>query len=481
MTIKFYEHPQYINSVQDWIVYKDLFTGDHDTMTRAEYLWPHEFESMRKGSGGNKLRQSREKRSSYVNLVKPFIDRYIALIFRNQPVFECVEKLIPKDELNNIDGEGNDLVTFIKRAVAMPYFLYGSVYVMSDSYNFTATSANEEQQAGIRPYCEPLDTMSVVDWQIEEEDPARRGKLNFLRCEYDLLAPRMSASEEPKMVRYSKVMSVVEGRYVISLFESEGDEWKAVDEIVTELSEIPVAWNHGESWIKHTVPMALTRHNLMSSLDNQLHYQAHQRVIAAANIKGEESTIVLNESNLAVLPEGSSIQVVEPTNPVALRERLDQVTIDMFKVAFMQTNMLPADSRAVQSFETIREGKEDFYQAAISAAKDIEQIVEQMLRGYLSFKGQEDADIEFKLDKDITIESVDEQIKLMQASLDRINRYPTWRKEVDKKLAGQMNLTNADDIQQEIEEQPAIGAAVTRQGLLNQLTDGNARRATESS
>jgi hypothetical protein len=125
----------------------------------------------------------------------------------------------------------------------------------------------------------------------------------------------------------------------------------------------------------------------------------------------------------------------------------------MFQLVFHNTRQVAADSKAVESVETLRESKEEFRNIAKSMAQDLEQVVNQSLWHYAKFKGHEIEPEKFiSIDSSIEDDDIEEFAIWMNTFGDRIRQYPEWQKAVDKKAAQLMNLTEADLIIEEIDQ-----------------------------
>lgn len=487
-SVKFFEHPTYASNKDAWEKYSDLFNGDHDILTDEKYLWPHEFEKNLQKEGSS-IRAIRERRSRYINWIRPILQRYVSLLFKNEPDFSAVMRVFEKggrDEFTNVDGEGTDFPTFIKNKIALNYFLYGRAVVLTDSLPIQARNAAEERALGQRPFFELLPALDVKDWDIAGKDSARRGDLNWLRSEYTLLEPRESATEAPERYKYSRIYALDGGRYVQRLYRgdkadklklNDDNTWELVaEQAIGDFDYIPISYAWGEPWVKDISEIALLIHNTQSALDNQLLYQAFQRIIATGNFEASDSAI-LSESAILMLPEGMQITVVEPSNPAALIDRLNTLIQILFQVAFARVRLVPSDAKGIEGADTQREAKQEFIALLTSAGRDIEALTNQAVRDYAAFKGMSDFQEEVQFDFDITIEDLDQQIRLIQAFYDDIKKSETWYRETLKKIAVQMNLAEIDVITEEIDGLAVAQPTSARDEVLGRVLNGFAERA----
>lgn len=458
--INFHKHIEYKALIDSWIMYRDLFTGHHETLVSPSYLWQHEFEKS-SAEGASDLYEVRRNRTRYVNLIKPIVKRYTSLLFTNEIDFSDIDKAIPEEERADIDGAGTSLEAFIKEHIAKNYFIYGKPAVLVDSFGIATSSLGEEREVGQRPFMETLHPLEIIDWDIETGDPARKGKINFLRVEYEILEPRTSPQDEPQVFRYTKIFYVDGGRYHQALYKGDkidtgsagqkANGWTLIyDQAIGDsLAEVPIALTQKESWLSDLCPIALLRHNTQSSLDNQLLFQAHQRIIGTGDFSDGDA--VANEATWLLVKGEGSVQVIEPSQPVSLEKRLETLTLDLFRVAFCQTRPMPADSKVAIAADSQREAKDEFIATLQAGGKEIEDLVNQAVKNYAAFKGIKDFEGKVKFDFDITLDDVDQQIAIASAFAADISRHPKWKKELLKKIATYQGLNSQDMILDEIE------------------------------
>ena len=511
-TINFHRNPEFIKRMDEWEMFRDMFEGNHRTMTSPRYLWLHEFEFERTTGGAtrsetghqnrveahnnaaSRMRQIREENTRYFNLVEPIIKRFVNLIFKGGIDTSEVEDIFTqggKDLMRDVDGNGTTLQNFIMNQIAGSYFLYGKVLLFTDSFGITARSKQEEIQRGLRPYWEVFNPLEVPDWQFELKDSARRGRFNFVRCEFNMMLPRDAAWQKPKVKRFSKVLSVEGGEYVARLYEgqeikvdthktvllNDDVEWKLVSEaVVPAFSEIPVASHDTESWIKQAAPILLSRHNKQSGLDNILHYQAYQKVIASGAAKFGDR-LDMHEGVWTFIPGEANIQIIDPVQPTSLEKRIDQLTAEALKVAFNMQHVLPGDSREMPGAEAMIRQREDFIDQAKRAAQEIEDVVNEGVKQWAKFMGRDEFDGRIHFNTDLTVEDFDQELAAVQAFADRISLYSEVRKGVDLRMVDHLNIPNAEEAKRQIEDEetasPVGQASPERQALLNQALGGN--------
>lgn len=455
--IEFDEHPDYKANQGNWQKYQDLYDGDHGTLSsNSSYLWWHELE--KRANGGAQLREIRELRSRYLNLMEPVVSRWISFLFRDDmDIPDDVRALLGDEGLADITGTGVGFETFCKDQIALNYVLFGKPIVYVDSFGTKAESVGQARALGLRPFMEILSPLEVKDWQISS-DPARKGKYDFLRCEYDLIEPRTSATQKAEVGRYSKVLAVVDGVYTISTYKAEkGDssvEWKLVEEPVTipQLTEIPVSGiEGGVSLISDASEQQLALFNLMSAESSILNASAFQRIFVIG-VSSEKAKLAFNEYVANFLPEGASVQAIEPANTQPITDAINATIDRLFKVAFNQVRAIAADSKESPSAEAQREMKEDFLSLIKSIISEIEDIINQALVFYAKFKGIDNFQGKIQLDKNISIEDLDAELAVFAAMKDDFKKVPSAYKAFVKKRISGLNLEDPDNqIDAEIE------------------------------
>lgn len=491
-SIKLYEHPDYEELSKHWEVYRVLYEADRRELVKSEYLWPHELEAIQGNEDSVKIRNIRVRRSQYTNWLEPILSRYTSLFFKEPPDVSEVEELFG-DYIKDVDGRGNSLEQFIKAHVTKAYLLYGRPIILTDGFNLPAKTAAEEKALGKRPFWELLDALSVKDWQIEELDPALRGKFAALRWEYDLINPRVDLKQEPETVTRSKEFVLEGGLYKVYIYEKEKEQkvsrdkktkeagdWRFIDVIeIPEFEELPIASvEGGRSWFKDVAPKALQYFNEESCLDNILLYQAHERLWFAGPIK-EEHRKAMAEYTVGILPQDTQLLQATAVDPVAHERRLSVILNQMQRIAFNQSRTTPDDSRQVEAADTQREVKDDFVNLIVSSIEEIEDLVNRAVEHWAIFEGRGNYKGRVKLNKDVSIEDVKQQLNIFNALRQDIEAYPTWKREMLEKFAKITDVS--DEAMKEIKElplprtqEPGIGNATNiRTELQERVLNGN--------
>lgn len=482
--IKFSEHPEYTEYSPRWDLYQKLYEGKHEVISQDQrILWPHELESRLKD--GAKLRRIRELRSRYMNLIEPVVSRYISFLFREEIRVPDSIKTLFGDDYEDVTGTGVSFQSFWRDHFGVSFILYNNPRVFVDSYGIKGETVLDSRRLNVRPYLELLHPLEVKDWQISSEQ-VRKGKYDFLRCEYEILKTRSSAEQEPKFAKYSKVLAVENGSYVIKLYEANKSgnttEWAKVDEIVVnELPEIPiVAIEDNCSFVKDAVEQQLMVYNLSSAESSILNAQAFQKIFVIG-VTSEQAKLAFGEYAVNFLPSDASVEAIAPGDTNAISGAI-LATIDrLFKVSFNQIHSVAGDSKEAPGAESQREAKQDFIALLRSNIEQIENVINQTITLWAKFKGVDNFSDKVELSKNITIDDVDRELQIFQAHKDDLKKIQLAYREILKKRVVDLNLPRQEEIFDEIDktdflqnDQTLLGS--TRSRLLEQVT-GNGRAA----
>lgn len=459
-SVKFFEHPDYTARKDAWETYRDLFEGDHATLTSIKYLWPHELEGSVQEAGkapdgtpwtvGQKLRRMRALRSRYLNLFEPIISNWVSLAFSKAiSIPPEVQNMLGDEELADIDGKGNNLENFIKTVLAPTYFRDGRPILFvdapgaGDQEEFPNLAA--QQASGYRPYLELLDVLSVPDWQVDED-----GSFQALRYEYKAIPPRTSLTEQPEQKDYCKVLAAIDGQYMQLVYRREGSEWVEEQRIpIPNWAELPVsAILHNEPWVKDCAELQLALFNLMSAWFNGLNTQAFQRVLISASGATEQTKISISEYSWSIIPEGSAVTTIEPASDASLVNAMAWTINQMYRVAFNRTRGLSDASQESPGADTLREMNAELISLLKVALTEIEAVLNRALAHYARMKGIADFQGKIEFDKDLSVEDVEKATSRFLAYRDEIRKVLPWRKAHLKKVASAEDF--AEDEMKEI-------------------------------
>lgn len=446
--VQFHEHPEYVAKKWEWKKYQDLYEGNHDVIVANEsYFWRHPIENH--PEQGKVVRAIRAQLSRYLNLTEPAVSVWSGIFFKEDPKIDEVKDLFG-DAINDVDGDGTDLLTFIKEEIFVPFVRDGRPIILTDAFEFNGKSKADEKQSGHRAFFEVLNVLSVKDWEVETTDPARRGKLNFIRYEYQSIEPRVNATEKPVISTYSKeLLRAPSGVCTATTYKgtkqqgTQGDVWTQVGEpaIFAGFTELPVqAFMKGESWIKGACEQQLALFNHNSFYSNLLHTQGYQRVVVFTDDR-ENAAIALSMFTAALLPVGGSVHTIEPANTAPYENAIDRTIDSFFKVVFNQTKSLSAASKEAPGAETLKEMKEDLVSLVKSSITELENLVNKMVRDYAMFIGQKDFTGKVTFSKDITTEDVTKMIEIYLAHQDDIKQILPWHQAYLNKVVDLQNFT----------------------------------------
>lgn len=486
MTSRFHSHPHYESQVEAWQTFRDLYEGVHHVLVQQKYLWPHELEYSQQQSSrdpmtsstetvGEKIRRIRAQRSRYFNLFEPIISTWISMALSKPIEVDTETAEMLGGDIEDIDGRGTSLATFIMGPLAVSYFRDGKAVVMVDAPANTAQSLAEQTASGFRPYLEILDVMELKDWQVSS-DPGRVGKMDWIRHEFEVIAPRLSAEEEPQEVEYCRVLKrdPETGVVSIDIYQEASDEdgWELVssEEVLEGFRELPIAIAHNnESWIKDVGELQLVLFNLMSAHYNLLNTQAFQRVFVSGDLQ-DKHLVSISEYAVSVLPMEAKPYVIEPSDTDALIKAIGSTMDQIYRVAFNRTRGVAIDSREAPGASTLREMSTELIALLVQSVAEIEGVVNEALKHYAMFKLGPERGAKFTgrvtLSRDITAEDVNQQIQMFLAYRDEIRNVLPWRKAHLKKVAVSMgyNNTEREEIVREIDglQKPAsvfVGAS----------------------
>lgn len=494
-----YQHPTYRRLSPQWSKWRDLYDGDHGTLTRPEYLWLHAIESKPRDPVARAVRSAREQRTRYLNLNEIIVSLWSSLIFKESIQFdqEAQALLDETGGLFDIDGQGTSFQDLAIRAFEH-YALFGKSILLVDSFPISAGSRAEEQALGLRPFIDLIHPLAAPDWSKEDANPARLGKYNFFRHEFDLVLPRESSESEPKTARFSHTLQVSGGRYQIVIHSVGIDEaqeilpefydsktrqimWQPVGVVDTSLSDIPLSVIEGESWVKDVSEEALRYHNLRSTKDNVEFNQGYQKIfISGINGSDEQQVLALSEYTIPFIPENASVTVVPPVSTAELAASVEQSLANVFKVGLNQYRALPADSRAVQSAETQNAEQQNPIALVQSTIAQLEGHLNRALGFYAQLSGINNFSGKVELSKELDHEDWSEFLTTWQAMRDTLSRVPGAETAVAKKALQKLDFDEQTTAQLMAAADSASIATPTPQpqarqgGLLGAVINGRA-------
>jgi len=492
--IELSNHPEYDKNLSKWQMWADMYDGDHAVMVTSLYLWLHELEADGLGTGigpdGAKLRAIRELRSRYLNLIEPIVSRWTSFIMRGEiTIPKSVESLLTEACIENIDGNGTSLETFIREKVTRNLIQFGRPIVVVDAANVHARTRAEAKAVGARLFMDIIDPLEAKDWSYSS-DPARTGKLQFLRTEYKALAPRLDATEKPTMETWSTVYKLgLDGKYVQQKYKAKAGSdgkanWELAGDIQFESLNVPISLQISDSFIKDAAEMALLVFNFMSAESSSLNAAAFQKIFISG-IDDEKAKILINEFLINFIPEGANVTTVEPTNTAALENAIMRAIDWTFKVAFNQIDGLAAQSKESPGADTRREMKDEFIALVESTIGEVEDVINGAVAHWAELQGAQVPAEKIEIDSNVTAEDYQREMEIWQAYAEYFKNVPALLKAMIKKQAKALNVGEEVDIEKEIDAatfdapqqqklNPDGTPAPTRTDLLKGLANGNA-------
>jgi hypothetical protein len=406
---KFYWHPDYRLNRDDWVRHKDVYQARRSVIKGVDYLYAHEQEE--RGTNDKvspdaiELRSRREDRTSFLNITRMIVDLWRSLFFRTPVDLDEGAKRLFDGAEKNIDGHGKTLDKFIRGDVLTNYLLYGDVWILTDAFGIQARSKGQESLLGLRPYWECIEPLGVPDWEYEEEDPKRIGKLNAFRTQYEAIARRANLGQAPTTEVRTDVYQVVGNGYVIQRYKAtstaaevaskniEDVQWESVNEsvgaIIVPLDELPVARLREEDWVHDLVEENLRHYNLRSSADNIEYYQAYDKLVLFSERTGTEIAGGLTEHSIAFIKDKDArLEKIQSNDPKGIKESVQQSLDACFKIGLNQVRALPSDSRATQAADSMLEEKDNTIASVESSLQEIEDVLNESLGYFADFKGQ---------------------------------------------------------------------------------------------
>lgn len=350
-----------------------------------------------------RLRASREQRTRYLNLFEIVVSLLTSIAFQEEPEADDATKAMLGDSIDDIDGKGTSLVTFLRDQVFRDYLIYGKVIGLTDAYPGKAANVTEQRQKGMRPYAELISPLSFVDWDIETADSARIGKFNACRHEYDVILPR-KMTDEIVIQRQSNVLKLEGGKYSVDYYSGpqakcdalgarivgDGDRsntWTLASSQPTDLTEIPISIIDSQSWMKDAAEEALRHYNLRSNRDNILYNQGWDQEFVTGVSAGqiESFSAAFNEYTKLFLPEGGTAFKLPATDAAAYEKAEAQAIDNVFKVGLNMLRQLPSDSGESQSALTMQQEKDNPYTMIESSIEEVEIFANDLMKNFALF------------------------------------------------------------------------------------------------
>lgn len=486
-TIRLYQHPYYTLMRDRWTLYKDLYEGYHEKLVESQYLWMHGLEKKDDDEQAQALRAAREQRTRYLNLMEIMVSLWTSIFFRNKPTPDDALAAMLKEEIDNIDGQGTSLYSFVKDDVLKSILLYGPTYILADAFPLSVATEAQAREAGARPFLECLSPLEVPDWQIETQDSKRFGKFNVLRREFDVLKPRTRASEQPLIQRVSHELFRQDNKFHTQIYLADLDDkgairkdqsghtvWRPGALQTTDLQEIPVVHADCDSWLKDVAEEVLRHFNLRSNLDNVNYYQGYQKMFAkGVDLNNPQARIALSSYVISGLPVDGDIIFGEPVNTTSLESALSGSVQNIFNVGLNQLRSIAADSKVGQTADAQAREREYTTSQVESELETIENLINRAFVPYAEFKGQSNFKGKLELDKEVESEDLDSWLKIYFAFKDDFaQNYPEVTKESVKKAITKLKLGREEELLDTVENTALEPLEPEREDLIAQIARG---------
>lgn len=449
--IEFYYHPEYIENKDKWKKARALYLTDNRELKSPSMLWYHELEHKPQGQA---IRLIREERSTYTNYLESIVSIWQTLFMAEEiEIDEQTELFLEQNNIDkNINGSNKSISTFIRDEVLLNYFLYGKSYIYVVGSAEVPATLGQAQQMPLQVQWKSIDPLLVVDWNYSVDN-----KLLFLRTEYEVLASRFSATDKITTLLETKVYSLIDGKFTIQTFQKDKDkaeteDWKLVNEVILpEWSEIPIVKFKGaDSWVSSIQQLMLKHYNLESTIDNIHLYQAHQRICYIGN-RSQIDTAQVAEYSIQLLPENTSIQVINPVDTAAIERRIEAVMNNIFKIGLNQSQQIVNTIQA-RSADALKEEKHFTYTLIESEIESLEAAIEKALLYTGEYYNQ-------TLTPDVSIKgdtgenSIDSILKIIYAFKAEFDTFPEIKKSLLKWALEQTNLKDVEALKELIEGQ----------------------------
>lgn len=453
-----YENPEYKREKDDLVRYRDMYEGDHDTMVRPEYLWYTPVERKNPADAKAKaaivqIRMDREQRSRYLNIPEIIVSLWTSLLFRKPYSKDEEAEATLKDIEDDIDGKGTSFWDFLKDECAESLFVFGKVFVLTDTYIDGASSRTDEKAKGMRPFVELLNPLDCKDWQIESAGK-RAGKYKFFRYEYCVLEDRNSPEDEPKEIRRSDALIQNGDTVEVLRYEQKSEKtspsqvtpeqghWeKKADPIKLGVPDMPLSTIVSESWIHEVCEETLRHFNSRSVKDTIEFTQGFTRMfVKGVDPSSAEQIDALSNYTISILPADGDVIAVPPTSTADLKASVEEAIDNAFKVGLNKLRSLPSSSKENESADSQAQDKENIYALAESTVAQIERLANDILKHIAAFRGIEGDPGKITLSREFSKESFSEWVVVFSTIRDLLKGYPEIEKAAFKKAVGELNL-----------------------------------------
>lgn len=484
--VTFYENPSFAESKESLIVYQDLYEGNAATLRKPKYLYEHELETT---ADGCRIRKIREARTHYTNLIEPLVSIWTSLFLSEDPEIDKQTEELFQDNIKNVDGESTSLISFIRDHVIRNYLIYGRPIIKVTAPTRPPMSKAEEEQSGFRPYFQILNPLTIPDWQRQSLEVQGQNKFLWLREEYIEHGMRLDPTDPPLPKLVSKTWRLAYDdqtkKQIVKITKYEkkkdangkdsADKWQEITtDWLADWDEIPiVGWLKGESWIKDAVGQAIKYHNIESTLDNNILFQAHQRVILSGEVD-DQKILALASYAINVVPEGTQVHTIPAADTSSIERRMTSVLNNFFRIGLNQMRQTATETNQVEAAETIAAQKQNLIDLIKSELERIETVINEAILLYAKYLGREDFGGKVTLSKEITEHDVTRTLSIFMQFWDNISQLPEYKKAALKWSVIQSGVADQEKIIKEIDAQTFEKPKLTTKNLIAEDDEDNA-------
>ena len=454
--MKLYENPEFTAIKEDYEMWHTLYEGNQTELKKSKYLWLHELEQKK---AGEKIRLLREQRSSYTNWAEVLVSLWTSILMRKDPIIPDEVMNLMGDLIDDVDGEGTSLVSFIRDQIVSNTFIYGKPIVRVDALGDKPNTLAEEEEANYRPYMQIIDPKIFKDWKLEKQDVKNLNKLQFCRLEYCEYTERKDATDPIEEMTISKVYIIRDGKLNIDKYklktEAKGKkkagepDWERIDsKIIDGWEEIPIAFSESISWLRDVSPHILKYYNTESVIDNVTLMQGHQRIFVIGDVSNME-VISLSESGLNSLPLGSTIEVIQAGDTSGPERRLQSILGNIIRVGLNQLKM-QIEGQAVESADTLQQVKDNTIGLIQAELENVENVINKAIELWAKYKGQDSFKSQIKFNIEDVKDNIDQIVKLIMVFKDDVSRLPLVKEKLLNWFINKMDFEDKDELYQEV-------------------------------
>lgn len=438
---------------------RDCYDNVTETMRDEKYLLRHNLETKRDGARYYRQRQSR---TFPINFAAPIVDTWQDLFMKREPIVPVEVKDLFNGFADNVDGEGNDIVSYLESKMLRDRFVHGNPTTLVDAPNNTALNPSQERAQGIRPFLIDISRIKMVDWSVEKGMSVRCGRYNFMCYQYRAHKPRQSFRDEDVMLWYRRCFfrDLSEGSpkvysQIFSAKNESSEKWEIESDplLLEGFDEIPVYTMFTGDWISDICSQVLKYINLESTLDNILYYQGYRHTFVSGNVPPNERG-KLSEYSLVLLPENSNVISIPAENPSALLERLASTENNIWRLGLQQIRQVPTNSKVGQSADSQIQEKEGTINLVKRNIGAFENFANQIVKGVAEYHNETAYNPEIHritFNRDISETDINNTVLVLNTLRKEMSRMPTLRKAVVSQIIRSLNLP--EDIQNQVDDE----------------------------